>query len=125
MNGAPNISTADTLYLWYDDILVGRIRNPYCSENTWYGEFEQLDSGQRDAVRDRIFRYVAFCEDWNERTLRDPANAPNASEFDNYRDFVDSTEWHTKTPQGDASRVECPVFFKGGEITWLSAEKPL
>ncbi len=113
MNGDPDLT------LWYGSLLIGHIRNPFCSDATWHGTIDRVVDPNRSEIARRVTNYMDFCADWNERTRNDPANAPDAAEFVQYADLLSSQVWLTKSSNGERrSIVDAPVFFVGGEISW-------
>lgn len=104
---------SNDLQLGYANAIVGRIRNPFYSDETWYGAFELAP----DAPEKRLIDYIKFSEDWNERVHRGEDADPG--EFDRFSDLINSGLWFTRDEKGVASRItEAPVFFAGGELTW-------
>lgn len=104
--------------LWYQTIRVGRIANAFESDATWFGTFTPLPSEDRGTLRDEIDAYIAFCRAWDER-LRDPANPPDAAEFDRYRALIHSGLWCVRWSDGASDAIaEAPVFFFDGDVTW-------
>jgi hypothetical protein len=105
------------LRLYYDDVAVGQIKNAFESDGTWYG-IVQLESPRPDReLPRRIYDYISFVEDWNERVRR--GDEADASELDRYSDLIKSGLWFTKSDDGVVSRItEAPVFFAGNEVSW-------
>ena len=104
------------LELWYDDVLVGHVRNVVHSDDTWHGVIAlaiQRDAPLHTAIRD----FIAFCEEWNERQLG-ATHPPGAAEFRKHAGVIDSGKWVVKSTGSCVSIDEAPVFFRGGEVTW-------
>ncbi len=114
------MGVAPDLDLRFDGILVGRIRNVLRSDGTWFGIYERAIQPDDGELARRLIDYIRFCEDWNERERHGTADA---GEFDAYADVVTSGLWAT-TDSADRSTLiaDAPVFFKGNEVTWSSAE---
>src|SRR5262245_46104409 len=105
--------------LFYGDIAIGHIRDVFFSDETWYGVFEKAQHSDENPLIRRIFDFISFSEDWNERTERDPNNPPDATEFDRYSDLLTSGSWLTRSAGGDVWHIiEAPMFSRGGEVTW-------
>jgi len=105
------------LRLYYGDVAVGQIKNPFYSDGTWYGTLELEVGPPGCELEHRIHDYILFVEDWNERVRRN--DQADASEFDRYSDLVKSGLWFTKNDEGGVSRImEAPVFFVGNELSW-------
>ena len=103
--------------LYYRDVLVGVIKNPFYSDDTWFGTFELGTEGRYAELERRVTDYIHFVEDWNERVRRDDPADPG--EFEQYSDLVQSGLWSTKDEGGVVSAIaEAPVFFRGGDISW-------
>ena len=118
MTGSPDLT------LWYGSLLIGHIRNSFCSDATWYGTIDRVIAPSTGEVARRLAHYIDFCIDWNERTRNDPANPPDHAEFEKYSDVLSSQMWLTKSSNGEISLiVDAPLFFDGGEVSWVSIRK--
>lgn len=107
-----------TLTLWYGTLLVGHLRDVYCSDATWYGRLDRSIQPNND-LSERVVEFIKFCEDWNQRMEDEPRSPPDAAEFDQYSDLLTSGQWAIKNAAEETSRVrDAPVFFVGGEISW-------
>jgi hypothetical protein len=104
--------------LVFGRVRLGAISNPHFSDQTWYGVL-LVDPPLKDgATGRRILAYKDFSEDWNERLYHNQDSPPDAAEFDEYVDLVDSAEWAiVNHDEGISHHVDAPVFFKGGEFT--------
>jgi hypothetical protein len=121
MDSIPWWTEVPRLELWYGTILVGHVMRAFCSDDTWYGEFEPEggDFAEGDPTRRRLSDYIRLCEDWNDRCYHDPGNPPDADEFDAFSDVIDSQEWFARTPGGDLLAIDrAPVFRPGGAVSW-------
>src|SRR3954467_6355284 len=87
------------LFLYYGTHLVGLVREPFYSDDTWYGLFERTASPSQDPTLRRVFSFVDFCEQWHERLEQDQANPPDASEFDQFSDLLQSGLWFAASPE--------------------------
>ena len=106
------------MQLWFGAIPVGRLSDVFSSDGTWYAT---VDIAIREPAGERereLLGYVAFCVDWNERQC--DADPPGADEFDRYADLIEGG-WYVTLDDGQRMDIdEAPVFFTGGEVTWLA-----
>jgi hypothetical protein len=110
------IPLASDLKLYYADLAVGTIKNPFQSDNTWFGIIDLQSAHDGELARD-IAEYVRFAEDWNERVHCNERADPD--EFDKYSNLVKSGLWSTRDEKGNVNRIiDAPVFFTGGEVSW-------
>jgi len=108
--------------LLYGDLVVGRIHEAFCADDTWYGQFESVIRREQGDLSRRLLDYVQFCEQWNERAGN--GLAADLGEFERYRDVIDSGFWLLKTGSGKVSQIEhAPIFFLGGDISWREMPK--
>jgi hypothetical protein len=100
-------------------LVVGRIKDPFCSDETWYGKFECLLEAGDDPLGRRALDFIAFCEEWHERLYRKAPLAGDAGEFDRYSDVIRSGLWEVETETAERHRIEdAPVCFRGAEMSW-------
>jgi hypothetical protein len=112
--------------IWYGSVRVGRVRDAFFTDATWYGVFETTLRPDDGGLPARLDDYIRFCIDWNRRT-RDNADPPDADEFDRYADVLETGRWFTRTPEGATRPIDiAPVFFEeGDEVTWrMPDEQP-
>ena len=96
------------LKLYYADLAVGTIRNPFQDDDTWYGTVDLDLSPQDGELAHQIAEYVRFIEAWNERVHRNEQADPG--EFDQYSNLVKSGLWSTRDENGQVNRIaEAPV----------------
>jgi len=117
------MNTETNLNLWYATILVGRIRNAFTSENTWYGDFELTVDPGSGTLAARLVEFIDVSTTFYDS---DP-NAPDApdpvAEFDRFSDLVYSGSWHVETPSGQKrSILGAPAFFDQIEISWFEVD---
>lgn len=113
-----SIATTE-LTLWYGTTQVGRVRDAFCTDATWYGALECAITSDDGPLAGRLVEFMVFCEQWNQRSAAAPENPPAAAEFDRFADVVKSGLWFTETKSGEKQPiVEAPVFFAGGELSW-------
>ncbi len=117
--------TSDDLTLWYDNVLIGHVTGTYYSDETWWGILIRVVHADDGELGQRLLSFIYFCEDWNERYARDPANPPSATEFDSYSDVLKSGLWFVRNANGEQLRIgEAPLFYAGEEICWrLESQK--
>ena len=107
-----------TLALRYDSLDIGSIDDAFCGEEatrTWFGKFSASLRNGQDVSEKRIHDFISYCQKWHQRL--EVGEAPNASEFNEFKDIVDSDSWSIGQPGGTAIDIRCPVFY-GDEITW-------
>jgi len=113
------VDRSSEVTLWYGDVLIGRVMDVFLSDMTWFGNLERVVHRCDGELAHRLGSFIDFCEDWNERTLKHPADAPDAAEFDQYSDVLKSGLWIVRNSAGESVRIaEAPVFFHGGGISW-------
>ena len=106
--------------LFFGNKAIGTVKEPFLSDDTWYGTIQLGIDSESDEVERRLINYIRFVEDWNERVQ----SAKNASpdEFDAYADLTSSGRWFTKDTNGEITVIiEAPVFFCGGEVSWRTS----
>lgn len=112
------MNTPVALSLWHDSSVIGAVRDPFHSDDTWYGVLDRTIKPIGEAAS-RLIQFIEFCEDWNDRNLADPEHPPDPAEFDRFSDLIESELWVIKGGDGmDAQILKAPVFFASGEITW-------
>jgi hypothetical protein len=111
--------TPDQVMLYYDGIHVGNVRGPIYSDRTWDGIFEPALSDNGELER-RLLAFILLVQDWNLRCITDRLNPPPLSEFDPYKDVIDSELWHVRLADGTifAQLDGAPVFRHGQGISW-------
>jgi len=70
----------------------------------------------QEANRKRVHDFISFCQRWHRRL--DAGEASDASEFDEFKDIVDSDSWSIELPDSTTTNIGCPVFY-GDEISWI------
>jgi hypothetical protein len=113
------MSSSPDLTLWYGDLLIGPVRDAFCSDATWYGIIETVVDRSAGGLACRVVDFIEFCVLWNERTKDDRDNPPDTTEFEQYGDLLSSGMWHITSPIGERNTVvDAPVFFPGHEVSW-------
>jgi hypothetical protein len=113
------VNPSTELTLWYGDVLVGHVRDAFCSDATWHGNFDIQLLPDDDEQAPRLIDFIDFCEKWDERLTGDPSNPPDAAEFDRFSDLLTSGLWFVTNAAGETCQIdEAPVFFAGGEVSW-------
>jgi hypothetical protein len=103
--------------LYYADLAVGTIRDPFHSDDTWYGHFDLDLSTQNEELARQTAEYIRFVGGWNERVRYNERADPD--EFDQYFNLVKSGLWSTRDEKGNVMHITgAPVFFYGGEVSW-------
>jgi len=106
----------------YAELDIGNIKGAFCGEEatgTWFGRFSPSTHDSHDADEKRVRDFISFCRDWHRR--QDEPEPPNAAEFDDFKDIVDSDKWNIEMPDRTTKTIGCPVFY-GDEVTWKSVE---
>jgi len=107
------------LTLWYDNVLIGQVTDTYYSDRTWWGILKRIAHPSDGELAHRVLSFIDFCEDWNERTGKNPADPPSAAEFDQYSDVLKSGLWSIRNAEGERNRIgTAPLFYAGGEFCW-------
>ena len=109
------------LQLYFGQVLVGTVMDPFYSDETWGGSFNQAVSSET-GQRERLYKFIAFCKGWHVRL--DASENPDASEFAQFGDLLKSDLWYTMS--GDARRLVldgAPVFYDD-QISWRTFVKP-
>jgi hypothetical protein len=107
--------SSNTRCLYYGEHLIGRVKDAFCTDDTWYGI---LDKGLElsDDLARKLATFMTFCEDWNERARESQADV---REFEPYEELLKSGVWKITDEYGDPSVLsEAPAFFSGGEVAW-------
>jgi hypothetical protein len=119
------MTSAAELTLWHGDVLLGTIRDAFVDDDTWFGVFAQVDGPYDNEALCRPVAFIAFCRNWNEREEASNERGsppPDAAEFDQYDDLINSPFWSVRGEAEQVKRVSgAPVFFEGGEISWRMA----
>ena len=117
------MSSASDFTLWHGCVLLGTIQESYVDENTWYGVFRQVDTTTDDECLRRIVEFIQFCRRWNERQEASNEHGlppPDAAEFHEYQDLIESHLWTVRAATGQERRLAgAPVFIEGGEVSWF------
>jgi hypothetical protein len=104
------------LELRYGSVLVGQIEEPFCHQGAWFWLFHPTVVAESGCQERRLYEFIRFCEEWHRR-LENGAG-PDASEFNTYRDVIQSNLWHTTSNDGAVARFnEAPVF-ASGDVSW-------
>ena len=107
------------LTLWYGTTMIGRVRDAFCTDATWYGMLDRAIAPADGPLASHLLEFMAFCEDWNRRSVAAPDNPPDPGEFDRFVDVIKSGLWFTQTTTGEKQPViEAPNFTPGGELSW-------
>lgn len=113
------MDTLGDLTLWYDRVLIGRITDAYYSDWTWWGILKRDAQPIDGELAYRLLSFIDFCEDWNERTKKNPTDPPSAAEFDRYADLLKSGLWFVRNSEGRQQQIDtAPLFHAGGEFCW-------
>jgi hypothetical protein len=113
------VDTSGDWTLWYDRILIGHVVDPFYSDYTWWGTLVRTAQPHDGELVCRLLSFIDFCDDWNERTRKNPANPPSTAEFDLYDDILMSGLWLVQTSQGEQQKIDiAPLFHAGGVFCW-------
>ena len=115
MRDFPKYMTPTVLFC--NDYRVGNLTGAFFSDNTWYATVN-LTLNDQSAFAQRIHSFITFCIDWHDRIDSDP----DASEFDDFTDVVNESNWSTVADDGSQHAIHAaPVFLAGGDISWRPA----
>jgi hypothetical protein len=100
--------------LWYGSVLVGMVRDPYYSDQTWFATLDRAPAVADNKIAHRVAEFIDFCKAWHQKTEQD------VSEFDRFSDLLASGLWVTKDVFGAVLHqiAEAPVFVEDDEISW-------
>jgi len=110
---------SEPLQLYYGSIKVGQILDWFLSDDIWHGRFEAAIGADDGPVERRLLEFIQFSSDWNQKVTDNPAEPPDAVEFDRFADVIRSNKWSVLSARGQSRIVEeAPVFFQKDQITW-------
>jgi hypothetical protein len=97
---------------------IGVVLKPLFCDQSWFGVL-QLDQGIRDVeIGRRVLAYKEFSENWHDRLESSQDAPPSTSEWNGYLDLLESPGWFLEDEtEGVSHHVDCPVFFRGGDLT--------
>jgi hypothetical protein len=107
------------LQLWYGDVLVADMLGAKPHQGTWFALYRQLVAPDQGEVERRLCEFIAFCERWHQRLGR--GEAPDAREFDQFEDLIESGSWRVPCSDGTVLMTEAPIFAEG-EVSWNHPE---
>jgi hypothetical protein len=102
------------LKLYCRNLAIGIIRNAFCDDETWHGEFQLGLSPTDSKLARQIVDFIHFVEDWNERVGRN--ESPDPKEFDQYSDLIKSGHGLPKTKRATAARSLTARYFLSGAM---------
>src|SRR5690349_413207 len=104
--------------LWYDEVLVGNVLDPYESEGVWYGTSDIRLRAADGATARRVADFVEFSLEWNAKAERQ--EDPDAAEFDQYSDIINSGRWRVKVAGGVVFPVDqAPIFAPNKFVSYM------
>lgn len=105
--------------LWFNEELIGTVRDGFLSDGVWYGIFELNRAGYNSKHKIRVEEFILFCESWNELIVEKDSEL-DPSHFDSFSDVVYDGDWIAKSSVNCSTlKIEnAPVFFKGSEISF-------
>jgi hypothetical protein len=107
------------LRLYFGAVLVGEIRDAFCDQGTWFGEFRPALTGEAGGTGRRLRDFIAFCMDGNARVSDDRPH--DVSEYDAFGDLIGPGLWQTRTSEGVIMAIQdAPNFYAPGELSWLA-----
>jgi hypothetical protein len=108
------------LQLWFGDVLVADLLNVFPHQGTWFARYRQIVAPGQGPLQQRLCDFIRFCEVWHQRL--DHGENPDAKEFDEYADVIESASWRVPCPDGSELRMaEGPIFVQG-EASWNHPE---
>src|SRR5262249_51217634 len=97
------------LQLWFGDVLVADLLNLFPHQGTWFAQYRQVVAPEQGPVQARLREFIRFCEAWHQRLAG--GENPNAKEFDQYADVIESASWRVPCPDGtDLRMAGGPIF---------------
>jgi hypothetical protein len=106
--------------LYFGFVLDGEIRNAFCHQDTWFGEFRPTLTGKVGGTERRLLDFIAFCVDWNARARDERPH--DVSEYDAFGDLIGPGPWQTRTSDDVITPIEdAPNFYAPGEVSWLAS----
>jgi hypothetical protein len=113
------VQSSNSAELFFDGFRIGVIKNIFCSDDTWYGEFELNVADTDRAVLGHVAPFIAFCEDWHHHEI---SNQADVKEFGPYQNVLQTGRWIVMHSDGvKHSIAEAPVFFPRGEVSWRTS----
>jgi hypothetical protein len=82
------------------------------TEDSWYGNFEQVVAERDGGNASRIVEFIRFCIAWNNRADGDP------EEFSTFSDVYTSGLWSAVSASGKRTRIPDAPMFLGDEVWW-------
>jgi hypothetical protein len=108
------------LWLHYGSVAVGRVTDPFWSDDTWFGVFQAAPIADDAPTLDLHIRaFISFYRDWHAR-LESGLN-PSATEFDTFSDLLTSGQWHAISVDGLIHRINEAPAFVGDQGPWRPA----
>ena len=109
----------DQLHLYFGSVLVGEIRDAFCHQGTWYGDFRPTLTGEASGADRRLLDFIAFCMDWAARSRDERPH--DVSEYDAFADLIGPGLWQTRASDGAITPISsAPNFYAPGEDSWLA-----
>jgi hypothetical protein len=108
------------LQLWFDDVLVADLLNVFPHQETWFAQYRQIVSPGQGPVQARLCEFIRFCEEWHQRL--DGGELPDAREFDQFADVLESAAWRVLCPDGTELRMAQGPGFVEGQACWNHPE---
>ena len=113
------MNTKTEFTLWYGTTFLGRIRDAFMSDATWFGIFEpKFDPTNNQLVR-WLADFIEFSEEFYEHDPDSEDSPDPVTQFKRFSDVTETGQWSVQTSAGDKhSLLVFPTIFKGGEISW-------
>ncbi len=108
------------LEVWFGDVLVADLLNAFPHQGTWFARYRQVVAPEQGPLQARLCEFIWFCEAWHQRL--DRGENPDAKEFDQYTDVIESASWRVLCPDGTELGIAGAPSFVQGEASWNHPE---
>jgi hypothetical protein len=108
------------LQLWFGDVLVADLLDVFPHQGTWFARYRQVVIPEQGPVQQRLCELIRFSEDWHQRL--DRGENPDAREFDQFADVLESSAWRVPCPDGTVLRMTYGPTFVQGDACWNHPE---
>lgn len=108
------------LQLWFGDVLVADLLNAFPDQGTWFAQYRQVVAAEQGSLQARLCEFIQFCEAWHQRL--DRGEDPDAKEFDQYVDVIESASWRVLCPDATYLGVAGAPTFIQGDASWKHPE---
>lgn len=104
--------------LYCEKTFVGFVKEPFLNDDTWYGIFETVIVEPEVDFEKSVLYFIDFSKDWNYKLTLNNENPPDASEFDQFNDFINNCVWSIEKNEGNHYKISKAPIFYDNEISW-------